>query len=808
MEILTAILGGLRKARKYIKKAQLLGRGLESGKKFIQMLTGMILGYLKGFILYAIIAAIVVGALVEGTTNMFNFFKSRTGGVLTADKIIAETNKLSAKELEELRSLSGGINPKKIVKYVDVENNSYPQSVKLNMEVINDGKKSTVPYTLKLSDTSAQFRTPWQFVASLDLVKYTGDDEKDLGLVNNAKNSLKPTFNWAYNKYTKDITDSSKQWVVETTKDSSKGVVKEVSNGRNSAMQIDITKKYPLPFAASVITAFKTYTYKFKENVNTKNGAWSNPVVVGTPKEWDEQVANGTETDASKPIYGNPTYRFLIKNGTSTAHEKIDPNNVKLPNNPSRQDKYVWTSGLAHDDDFYILNEAINADKRLWINKSELNYNNLVDGKYTITFDGTTSTVKEVTGYGTKIKYKTVHHIQTTYKIIKQSIIEDMISYVDEALNPQPLISFLDTEKINTADLQLVHDSLVAMPNTSELQEDLQRVIDWNYTNGGLGNIGAGGTIDPTLWGSEIPLFHQWDKRWGSIPYGSHGTLASSACGPTSAAMVITGLGGKMDFLDANHDGIVDPPEAAAYSVARGYRVEEGTSWAYFADIGAKAGLNVKQYSTTQYTEVLNHLKQGHPVIASMRPGHFTSGGHFIVLASVLPDGRIKVNDPNRQICSDTPWDYMSVIVAEAAQFWVLDNPNVVTQAFIATAYDLSYQSCHKYPYEPDYGVASSGFSLKGKDISGKYIAVDRTLIPLGTKVYLKFPPGKNTVKTKSGSVVQMDGWYSAVDTGGDIKGRRIDLYMGEDIGAEEYYSKLCSDWGVVNIQIQMPPKK
>jgi 3D (Asp-Asp-Asp) domain-containing protein len=807
LELLTAIIDGIRKARKYIKKARLLGKGLDSGKKFLQMMIGMLLGYLKGFMIYAIIAAIIVGALIGGITNMFNFFKVKTGGVLTADKIIAETNKLSASQLEELRNLSGGINPKKIVKYAEVENSSYPQTVNLNMEVINDGKSSKVPYTLKLSDTSAQFRTPWQFVASLDLVKYTGDDEKDLELINGAKTTLKPTFNWAYDKYTKDVTDSSKQWVVETKKDSSTGVVTEVSNGQSSARQIDITKKYPLPFASSVITPFKTYTYHFKEDVKTKNDPWSKPVVVGTPKEWDEQVADGTVTDTTKPIYGNPTYRFIVNNGTSTTHEKITPEDVKLPSNPSLQDKYVWTPGLAYDDNFYIFNEANKTDKLLWIKKTELNYNYLISGKYTISFDGTITTVNDVTDYGTKTKYKTVHHTQTTYKIIKQVVIEDMISYVDEDLNPQPLISFLDGQKINTADLQLVHDSLEAMPNTSEIQEDVQRVVDGNYANGGLGNIGGGGTIDPTLWGSEIPLFHQWDKRWGSIPYGSHGTLASSACGPTSAAMVITGLGGKMDSLDTNHDGIVDPPESAAYSVAHGYRAEEGTAWGFFADIGAKAGLNVKQYSTSQYAEVLNQLKQGHPVIASMRPGHFTSGGHFIVLASVLPDGKIKVNDPNRQICSDTPWDFMSVIVAEAAQFWAFDNPNVVTQAFLATAYDLSYQSCQKLPSDPGYGVTASGVSLKGKDISGKYIAVDKTLIPLGAKVYLKFPPGNNTVKTKNGTTVQMDGWYNAVDTGGAVKGRHIDLYMGEDIGAEDYYSKLCSNWGKVNIQIQIPPK-
>ncbi|MBU3173286.1 C39 family peptidase [Clostridium estertheticum] len=291
---------------------------------------------------------------------------------------------------------------------------------------------------------------------------------------------------------------------------------------------------------------------------------------------------------------------------------------------------------------------------------------------------------------------------------------------------------------------------------------------------------------------SEIPLFHQWDSRWGNIPYGNHGTIATSACGPTSAAMVLTGLQANIKSIDLNKDEILDPKEAAAYAVSHNYRVEEGTDWPYFADIGHATGLNVREYAPSQYSEVLNELKKGHPVIASMGPGHFTSHGHFIVLVGILPNGKIKVNDPNREICSTTPWDFQSVIVPEALQFWAFDNPNRKSIKFEATAYTGA----------PDEGgtMAANGVNLSGKDLRNKYIAVDPRIIKLGTKVLITVPSAKRYQKMPDGTRVDMNGYYTAVDTGNAIKGYIIDLYFGTGSG----YLRLSDSWGRENIQIYM----
>lgn len=89
---------------------------------------------------------------------------------------------------------------------------------------------------------------------------------------------------------------------------------------------------------------------------------------------------------------------------------------------------------------------------------------------------------------------------------------------------------------------------------------------------------------------------------------------------------------------------------------------------------------------------------------------------------------------------------------------------------FQATAYDLSYASCQKNPGDKGYGITRSGVSLAGHSLeSARAIAVDPNVIPLGSTVHIEFeqPYGHLT------------GNYKAVDTGGAIKGRIVDIFMG-----------------------------
>lgn len=91
---------------------------------------------------------------------------------------------------------------------------------------------------------------------------------------------------------------------------------------------------------------------------------------------------------------------------------------------------------------------------------------------------------------------------------------------------------------------------------------------------------------------------------------------------------------------------------------------------------------------------------------------------------------------------------------------------------FTVTAYDLSVQSCGKEIGHPSYGLTASGFNLTGLSRGDAMsIAADRNVIPMGSQVKVTFTDPNYT---------QYDGIYTVRDTGGAIKGYKIDLFMGD----------------------------
>ncbi len=144
-----------------------------------------------------------------------------------------------------------------------------------------------------------------------------------------------------------------------------------------------------------------------------------------------------------------------------------------------------------------------------------------------------------------------------------------------------------------------------------------------------------------------IPLFFQWDHRWGYRIYGS-GFLAMTGCGPTCVSMVYCGLTGNAEWN----------PYAVAHMAERhGYYVPGvGTAWDLMTDGAQILGLEAWPVSIDSYS-IVDTLQAGCPLIASMRPGDFTKKGHFIVLVGLDADGRVLVNDPNSRKNSETAWD-------------------------------------------------------------------------------------------------------------------------------------------------------
>lgn len=88
-----------------------------------------------------------------------------------------------------------------------------------------------------------------------------------------------------------------------------------------------------------------------------------------------------------------------------------------------------------------------------------------------------------------------------------------------------------------------------------------------------------------------------------------------------------------------------------------------------------------------------------------------------------------------------------------------------------ATAYDLSYESCGKYPGDPAYGITYSGTHARPG-----VIAVDPRIIPLGSNVYIE-----------SLDHTEDYGFSVAEDTGSAIKGYKVDLFINNRSAALRY---------------------
>ena len=104
-------------------------------------------------------------------------------------------------------------------------------------------------------------------------------------------------------------------------------------------------------------------------------------------------------------------------------------------------------------------------------------------------------------------------------------------------------------------------------------------------------------------------------------------------------------------------DPSVTPYKVAKFAEEQGYYAgESGTSWTLMSEGVQSFGIWGEELGLSR-SEVFSALESGCPIICSMRPGDFTTTGHFIVLTKV-ENGKIKVNDPNSRIRSGQLWDY------------------------------------------------------------------------------------------------------------------------------------------------------
>lgn len=156
----------------------------------------------------------------------------------------------------------------------------------------------------------------------------------------------------------------------------------------------------------------------------------------------------------------------------------------------------------------------------------------------------------------------------------------------------------------------------------------------------------------------KMPLLLQWDTRWGYVPYGND-MIGISGCAPACLSMVILALTGKEE---ATPDRLASEAEEGGY-----YTPGQGTSWTFLLDICQKYGIAGEEIMLDK-DKVFQELRAGHPIICSMRPGDFTTEGHFIVLTETEGE-QIRIHDPNCRTRSSWLWDY-DVLASQIKNLW------------------------------------------------------------------------------------------------------------------------------------------
>ena len=179
------------------------------------------------------------------------------------------------------------------------------------------------------------------------------------------------------------------------------------------------------------------------------------------------------------------------------------------------------------------------------------------------------------------------------------------------------------------------------------IPRDGNYVSNVNFITGNFGNI-------------HYYMQGDYQQSYGGI---AGATIASHGCGPTSLAIVISSITGK------DHD----PVEITNYVCSHGGCTDGGTVWGNITSTAIDYGLKAEETNDNQ--SVVNALASGKSLaIALMCPGHFTTGGHFIVLTGVTADGKVTVADPASTERS-TAWDFNTIAEESCSsrKYWIIN---------------------------------------------------------------------------------------------------------------------------------------
>lgn len=231
--------------------------------------------------------------------------------------------------------------------------------------------------------------------------------------------------------------------------------------------------------------------------------------------------------------------------------------------------------------------------------------------------------------------------------------------------------------RINISIENTNHDTLMEKLGFTQFQKDWAYFLYNNITDsqlvpsdypdwtGNPGELTDYGDLVFTDGSHDVVYYNQADARWGHYMYGKYHTIAVGGCGPTALAMVVSSM----------TDTTIDPKEMADWSYDNGYCAEgNGSYHALIPNGAAHFGISVTGAGRADGQKIIDALADGKLVVALMGPGHFTTGGHFIVLRGITSEGNVLVADPISVRKTGMEWD-MRIIMNEASRKAVAGGP-------------------------------------------------------------------------------------------------------------------------------------
>lgn len=165
------------------------------------------------------------------------------------------------------------------------------------------------------------------------------------------------------------------------------------------------------------------------------------------------------------------------------------------------------------------------------------------------------------------------------------------------------------------------------------------------------------------LSGPNLPRMYQMDERWYDISYG-YNTIGGGGCGPTSFAMTLSGLTGKVYTPDEIVETIKSLGSGIWY-----YQKGTGSFYTIFPELCSYYGLNIDDNFPVTEDIIRQKLNEGKIVIISVSSGNvYTGDGHFIVLRGLTEDGQFLINDSAHYFDLNTGYDWSDLKPVNSAR--------------------------------------------------------------------------------------------------------------------------------------------